>query len=189
MRYARIGPARSGTPNPGSFQRSCTILEAITGGTHTTEFEISSTTAHASSFVRMVNKTMVCWCADSGRIGLALMRSDSARIGANRSDSPGNCWAVMVEAPVWPDSHGGKRALAAWLLRIGTAQSRFAGHRGFLTGRGEAERVGPGESGRIEADPVDSLADGGSRRIMLTGRRRFAPMRANRADSLRRAKP
>ena len=56
---------------------------------------------------------------------------------------------------------GGKRALAAWLLRIGTAQSRFAGHRGFLTGRGEAERVGPGESGRSEADPVDSLAVGG----------------------------
>ncbi|MQL69044.1 hypothetical protein Taro_001377 [Colocasia esculenta] len=50
--------------------------------------------------------TMVCWCADSGRIGLALMRSDSPRIGANRPDSPGNCWAVMVEALVWPDSHG-----------------------------------------------------------------------------------
>ncbi|MQL68458.1 hypothetical protein Taro_000719 [Colocasia esculenta] len=52
-----------------------------------------------------------------------------------------------------------------------------------------ALRVGSGELGRSEADPVDSLADGGSRRITLTGRRRFAPMRANRADSLRRAKP
>ncbi|MQM06811.1 hypothetical protein Taro_039638 [Colocasia esculenta] len=34
------------------------------------------------------------------------MRSDSPRIGANRPNSPGNCWAVMAEAPVWPDSHG-----------------------------------------------------------------------------------
>ncbi|MQL78835.1 hypothetical protein Taro_011251 [Colocasia esculenta] len=82
----------------------------------------------ANASLGVLKERMVCWCADSGRIGLALMRSDSPRIGANRPDSPGNCWAVMAEAPVWPDSHGhaaATRLLCSLLLRPPPAVARL----------------------------------------------------------------